>query len=91
MLCIDGGGYLGLAAAAFLRSTEQHFCTRCHDRFDLFVGTSTGGLIALSLASGMSAEEVEELYRNLGPRIFPAKNIATRFYRKTSLKPVVLS
>lgn len=74
VLCIDGGGYLGLSAAAFLRCTEQHFQVTCHERFDVFVGTSTGGLIALSLASGKSGADVESLYRTLGHTVFPAQN-----------------
>jgi len=81
VLCIDGGGYLGLSAAVFLRCVEQHFNVRCHDRFDLFVGTSTGGLIALSLASGRSGREVEAMYRDLGPRVFPANSWFSRCLR----------
>jgi hypothetical protein len=80
-LCIDGGGYLGLATAAFLRGTEHHFKASCHDQFDLFVGTSTGGLIALSLAAGKTANEVEALYCDLGARIFPGGNVFCRAWR----------
>lgn len=75
VLCVDGGGYLGLATAAFLRCTEQHFGVKCRDQFDLFVGTSTGGLIALCLADGMTGEEVEQLYLKMGPRVFPGCRI----------------
>jgi patatin-like phospholipase/acyl hydrolase len=82
VLCVDGGGYLGLATAAFLRCTEAHFQVRCHDRFDLFVGTSTGGVIALGLASGKSAAEVEKLYLALGSRVFPAQTWPARFLRE---------
>ena len=81
MLCLDGGGYLGLASAAFLRGAEAHFRTSCHSRFDLFVGTSTGGLIALSLAAGKRAADVEDLYRTLGPRVFPARSRFVRVLR----------
>jgi hypothetical protein len=71
ILSIDGGGYLGLATAAFLESAEHHFAARCADRFDLFCGTSTGAIIALALASGKSAADVSKLYQELGPKIFP--------------------
>jgi hypothetical protein len=70
ILSLDGGGYLGLAGAAFLAELERHFGETCHDRFDLFCGTSTGAIIALALASGKNAKEVCELYRSFGPQVF---------------------
>src|SRR4029453_9161364 len=70
ILSLDGGGYLGLAGAAFLAELERHFGVSCHDRFDLFCGTSTGAIIALALASGKSAREVVDLYKEFGPRVF---------------------
>ncbi len=70
ILSLDGGGYLGLATAAFLKEAERHFRASCHERFDLFCGTSTGAIIALALASGMTAEAIEELYRDFGPKVF---------------------
>jgi hypothetical protein len=70
ILSLDGGGYLGLATAAFLKEAERHFRTTCHERFDLFCGTSTGAIIALALASGMTAGAVEDLYRDFGPKVF---------------------
>ena len=54
ILSIDGGGYLGLATAAFIDGVERHFKTTLHDEFELFCGTSTGAIIALAIASGMS-------------------------------------
>jgi patatin-like phospholipase/acyl hydrolase len=70
ILSVDGGGYLGLASAAFLEEMERHFGVDCHKRFDLFCGTSTGAIIALALASGMSAKEVATLYQNFGAQVF---------------------
>jgi uncharacterized protein len=70
ILSLDGGGYLGLATAAFLEELERHFGRRCHDQFDLFCGTSTGAIIALALAAGLSAEEVRKLYEDFGPKVF---------------------
>lgn len=72
-LCLDGGGYLGLAAAAFLAELERHFEFKAADHFDLFCGTSTGGIIALALASGKSAAEVVTLYEELGGAVFPQR------------------
>src|SRR5579883_1360568 len=69
-VCLDGGGYLGLATASFLKEAERHFKRRCAETFQLFVRTSTGGIIALCLAKGMSADDIVELYRDLGRRVF---------------------
>lgn len=70
ILSLDGGGYLGLAGAAFLAELERHFGVTCHSSFDLFCGTSTGAIIALALASGKTAREVVDLYKGFGPKVF---------------------
>lgn len=70
VLSLDGGGYLGLASAEFLRCCEERWGTKCADRFELFCGTSTGAIIALALAAGKSAEEVVEFYKEMGPDVF---------------------
>lgn len=70
ILSLDGGGYLGLATAAFVAETERHFGVRCHDCFDMFCGTSTGAIIALALASGMTGCEVVALYQGFGAKVF---------------------
>ncbi len=70
VLSIDGGGYLGLATAAFIRGVEQHLGVRFADRFDLFCGTSTGAILALGLAAGRTGEELTALYQSLGTSVF---------------------
>src|SRR5262249_55488929 len=40
------------------------------DYFDLIVGTSTGGIIALALGLGLSAQETLGFYERHGPAIF---------------------
>jgi patatin-like phospholipase/acyl hydrolase len=39
-------------------------------RFDFIVGTSTGGIIALALATGRTAAEVAQFYEKLIPQVF---------------------
>jgi predicted acylesterase/phospholipase RssA len=80
-LCLDGGGYLGLATASFLAECERHFGRSCSDAFDLFSGTSTGGLIALALAAGKSAADVVQLYKTLGERVFWNPHFVVRWGR----------
>lgn len=96
ILSIDGGGYLGLATATFIKETEGHFKTTYHENFDMFCGTSTGAIIALGLASGMSGEEIAEKYENLGKCVFNNRIPGTRilktaktvFLAKYSNKPL---
>lgn len=70
IISLDGGGYLGLATAAFVAEMERHFGVKCHDCFDMFCGTSTGAIIALALASGMSGAEIVALYQSFGVEVF---------------------
>ncbi|HEX8286829.1 MAG TPA: CBASS cGAMP-activated phospholipase [Pyrinomonadaceae bacterium] len=70
VLSIDGGGYLGLATAAFIAKTESQFGISFHKEFDLFCGTSTGAIISLALANGMSGAKIVELYKDLGQTVF---------------------
>ncbi len=82
ILSLDGGGYLGLATAAFLKEAERHFRISCHERFDLFCGTSTGAIIALALASGMTAEAIEVLYKDFGPKVFRNSGHAVAIFQR---------
>ncbi len=63
-LAIDGGRIKGVYPAAFLASIESHIEGRVADYFDLIVGTSTGGIIALGLGLGMTAHDVLGFYQN---------------------------
>lgn len=70
ILCIDGGGLKGALPAALLAEVEDCTGKRIVDQFDLIAGTSTGGIIALGLAHGLSAREIFEFYERKGPGIF---------------------
>lgn len=74
ILSLDGGGIRGLFPAAFLAHIETHCNKRLIDYFDLLVGTSTGAIIALGLASGHTATEILAFYQEYGPRIFSKGN-----------------
>jgi patatin-like phospholipase/acyl hydrolase len=81
ILSLDGGGYLGLATAAFIAETERHFEVACHESFDMFCGTSTGAIIALALASGMSGKEIIALYQDFGAKVFRNSYPGSRLLR----------
>ena len=90
ILCIDGGGMRGVIPVIYLQKLEEELQKQgskdsLDSYFDLIAGTSTGGLIALSLtcpssfgyklcdnAPQVKLEELLEQYETIGPTIFPA-------------------
>lgn len=70
ILSIDGGGIKGVFPAAFLANLESDLDQPIGRYFDLIAGTSTGGIIALGLALGLSAREILGFYETKGPAIF---------------------
>jgi uncharacterized protein len=78
ILSIDGGGIRGIYAAKFLAEMEFQLGkegkkTELNNYFDLICGTSTGGIIALGLALGMSSDEIHSLYKDNASNIFGRK------------------
>ncbi len=71
ILSLDGGGLKGLFIASLLANWEKERGTRVVDHFDLIAGTSTGGIIALGLGLGFSAEQIKQLYLERAEQIFP--------------------
>lgn len=70
VLSLDGGGIKGVFPAAFLAAIEDSIDGKVAEYFDLIVGTSTGGIIALALGLGYGAQEVLSFYERLGPTVF---------------------
>ena len=75
ILSLDGGGIKGIFTAAILSGMERQYLDGAPvgDYFDLVVGTSTGGIIALGLAAGVPAADLLSLYLNQGREIFPPR------------------
>jgi patatin-like phospholipase/acyl hydrolase len=71
VLAIDGGGIRGIFTAALLAGLEEDLGLRVVHTFDLIVGTSTGGIIALALGAGMAPREIVNRYVELKDRVFP--------------------
>jgi uncharacterized protein len=78
ILSLDGGGIRGTYTAAVLAEIECQLGKPVSDYFDLIVGTSTGGIIALGLSTGMSSEEILEFYKTDGSLIFPPARLGLR-------------
>lgn len=83
ILSIDGGGIRGVFPAAYLAEIEKRFLggAPITDHFDMVAGTSTGGIIALALAKGMTAQGALDIYLNKGDRIFPTLKGRERLIR----------
>ena len=69
ILTFDGGGIRGLVTLALLKRLETRVPSLIRDA-DLLAGTSTGGIIALGLAAGLSVDDLITLYRDHGEAIF---------------------
>jgi len=70
ILSLDGGGIKGVYSLAFLSQIEDYLGSPINNYFDLIVGTSTGGIIALGLGKGFSANDLLEFYEQMGKNIF---------------------
>lgn len=84
ILSIDGGGIKGTFAASLLSNIEKQYCSgeNLASYFDLIVGTSTGGILALGLGLGISAENILNFYKEFGPKIFPQpNNCITKYFK----------
>jgi hypothetical protein len=84
VLSIDGGGIKGVFPAAFLATLEDSVGGSIARFFDLIVGTSTGGIIAIGLGLGLSAKEILRFYEEHGPAIFCGSRL-TRTLRQVGL------
>ena len=81
ILSLDGGGIRGALTLGYLKKIETILREKENDPnlllcdyFDLIGGTSTGSIIAASLAIGKSVDEIVTLYMDLGGKIFGVKN-----------------
>ncbi|MEJ0039282.1 MAG: CBASS cGAMP-activated phospholipase [Gammaproteobacteria bacterium] len=82
ILALSGGGFRGLYTATVLKHLEESLGAPLANRFDLTCGTSAGGLLALGVASGMRASELQALFECDGRRIFGARSIVRRVLSK---------
>jgi patatin-like phospholipase/acyl hydrolase len=71
VLSLDGGGILGIFTAALLAGLDEDLGHPVLDHFDLVVGTSTGGIIAVGLGAGMSPRDIVSMYASHMGTIFP--------------------
>ena len=77
VLSLDGGGIRGIIPALVIAHLERQMGAPASELFDLIVGTSTGGILALGLALRdeqgrplLAAKRMVALYERHGAEIF---------------------
>jgi predicted acylesterase/phospholipase RssA len=70
ILCLSGGGYLGLYTISVLAALEESSDGPIANHFDLIAGTSVGAIIALGLAAHVPAAKIKSVFERNGPKIF---------------------
>ncbi|XP_076161639.1 85/88 kDa calcium-independent phospholipase A2-like isoform X2 [Ptiloglossa arizonensis] len=85
LLSLDGGGIRGLVLVQTLLEIESVLKKPIVEYFDWIAGTSTGGILALGLASGKSLRECQALYFRIKEEAF----VGTRPYSSEGLEKVL--
>lgn len=92
ILSIDGGGLRGIIPIKILKHVEYLTQKPIYNCFDMFAGTSTGGLISVGLTvsdNGISPRHdlsvLENIYMDKGNEIFPTPTFFHRWWRKQLL------
>lgn len=89
ILALDGGGLRGILTLGFLQKIENILKDRHGNSrdfrlshyFDLIAGTSTGAIIAATLAMGWSVEEIRKKYMDLGESVFEPSFLRKGLFR----------
>ena len=79
VLALNGGGIRGKRQTTVLRQLEHEVGRACRDVFSMIVGTSTGGIQALGLSLGTSAEHLDQFYDDWGSTIFSRRFLDRTF------------
>jgi hypothetical protein len=83
ILSIDGGGIKGIFPIAFLAHIESALSLHSvAEHFDLIAGTSIGGIIALGLGFGLTAQQMTAFFVKHGSEIFPRPKSVSRIFRR---------
>lgn len=91
ILCLSGGGYLGLYSAAVVAALEEHAGRPIVECFDLIAGTSVGGIIALGLGAGATAASIRDAFGENGANVFSNRPPPSGIAEKAQLARSALS
>lgn len=70
ILSIDGGGTRGIIPATLLHALYQDCAVHPTQLFDLFAGTSTGGILNIGITYGLDTATLVDLYQKQAKEIF---------------------
>ena len=88
VLSLDGGGIRGAATAEFLKLLEKKLGRSLYETFDMFAGTSTGGIIAVALGvAKMKGPKIAELYNYKNGNTIMNKSTWDRMLGVVQTKP----
>jgi patatin-like phospholipase/acyl hydrolase len=89
LLSLDGGGVKGVIALQVLSMIEKTYDIKISNCFDMFAGTSTGGLIACLMAyRGMSIDEIfDKAYTVNNLRTIMSSTIYSRWFSNLQFWP----
>jgi uncharacterized protein len=73
ILAIDGGGIRGVFPAHILQCISERLAMNIAEHFGMIAGTSTGSIIAASIACNVEPERIVSLYREHGQDVFAKK------------------
>ena len=93
ILSCDGGGIRGAATLKILKEFQNETGVRFHKDFDVYAGTSTGAIIALSLAVGIDIQQLLSDYQEMSAGVFSRGSILTFFrpeYNPNMLKNYII-
>jgi uncharacterized protein len=97
ILACDGGGIRGLISVEILARLEADLRKQLErpdlvlgDYFDFICGTSTGGIIATCLSSGMSMDQIRDFYVINGSSMFERAKWFMKLHQKYEAEPLAL-
>jgi hypothetical protein len=76
LLSLSGGGVRGIFQARFLQRLEESLNTPLRNHFSGVAATSTGAIVGLSVAAGIPARNVLDLYQDHASKIFRKKALS---------------
>jgi hypothetical protein len=80
IVSVDGGGMRGILSLQLLKKIEEIAGAPVHAWADMVAGTSTGAIIAGLMATGRTAAEIEQCYKDLVGKVFTKRDfLANRF------------